>query len=66
MKRKRKLTQAQKDASERNWRKGTLKGMLSHTIRMKNSKMLTFAEQMKILKCRSILEEVLEDWKPTI
>lgn len=66
MKIKRKLTKAQQAATKRNWHKGIISGMLKHTINMKNSNRLTFAEQVKIFKCKSILEEILADWKPTI
>ena len=66
MKTKRKLSVAQTKASKRNWHKGIISSMVSHANNMKKSRSLTFAEQMKVLKCKTILEELLEDWKPTI
>lgn len=59
-------TPAQKKALKRNWSKGIITSMLKHTNQMKNSKALTFAEQMKLLKCKVVFEEILDDWKPTI
>ena len=66
MKIKSKKTKAQQKAIKRNWHKGIITSMLVHTEKMKNSNRLTFAEQMKIMKCKAILKELLADWKPTL
>lgn len=66
MKKKKVLSTKQKIANERNWSKGIIVGTIKHINKMKQSKGLSFAEQMKLLKCKKLFEELLSDWKPTI
>ncbi len=66
MKKKRIQSQAQQKASKRNWCKGLVTCQLKHCRQLKESKGLSFAEQMKVLQCKKILEEMLMEWEPVL
>jgi len=66
MKKKHRATKAQKLARKRNWSKGLIMCTISQIESMKKTKSCSFAEQMKILKCKRMLEEIIKDWKPVL
>ncbi len=54
VKRKRVQTENQRKASRRNWSKGSIKGMIGQFHAMRVDNVLSFNEQMKVLKCLSV------------
>lgn len=61
-----KQTKKQKKAFARNWSKGIIIGVIKNFNTVKQSEGLSFKEQMKIIKCKKILEEIIKDWKPSL
>ena len=61
---------SQNKALCRNWSKGILVGTLTHFAKMQNlnklHKALSMTEQLKLIKAKKLLEEILTDWKPTL
>ena len=66
MKTKRKMTDQQQKALQRNWHKGMITSSIKHFNDMKGSDRLTLKEKMAILRCKTTLEDLLSNWKPTI
>jgi hypothetical protein len=50
----------------RNWSKGILVGALKNFAKIRSLKSLSMAEQLKLIKAKKLLEEILTDWKPTL
>jgi hypothetical protein len=50
----------------RNWSKGIIVGTLKNFVKIRSLKSLSMAEQLKLIKAKKLLEEILTDWKPTL
>jgi len=66
VKTKRVMTAPQKKALKRNWCKGLITCNIKHIEQITENKSLSFPEQMKILKCKRIFEELLKEWEPVL
>lgn len=61
-----KQTKKQRKAHNRNWSKGLLTGMVKNLNNIKQLDGLSLSEQMKILSCKKIINDMLTNWKPTL
>jgi hypothetical protein len=50
----------------RNWSKGIIVGTLKNFVKIRSLKSLSGLEQIKLIKAKKLLEEILTDWKPTL
>ena len=66
MKKKRIQSPKQKKALARNWCKGLITCNIKHLDQAITSKGLSFSEQMKVLKCKRIFEDMLKEWEPML
>ena len=66
MKIKRKMTKNQRKALRRNWSKGIITGSKNNFTKIRKSKIVSFSEQLMLLQCEKLMQEILDNWKSTI